>query len=334
MRLHTIFTRTVLVAALLPLVTGCPKEQASAPDIPILRDSFLDLSCDGMAITTETAHWNGSSSRRLDTQDQFLTAEDSNAILRHFEQIGYDYEGVLSDLQPVPRVYLAKMPPDLSRIEEIRVRKRLFLAAMLPAALQVNEEIRETLKRLNAIDTCQKAGNAPAQPIEDWLTRLGKRYRTLPEASALMRKIGEIPPSLALAQAAFESGWGTSNPARSINSLFGQYAVDDGDNADKAQAAPRLASYDNILEAVRAYAHNLNSHRAYAGFRARRLAMTRSGETLNSLKLAEKLGLYSSRRGNYVRDIQHMIRRNKLRVLDKLDLADHGEKVARLADRS
>ena len=44
MRLHTTFTRTVLVAALLPLVTGCPKEQASAPDIPILRDTFLDLS--------------------------------------------------------------------------------------------------------------------------------------------------------------------------------------------------------------------------------------------------------------------------------------------------
>ncbi len=331
MCLHLKFARTVLIATILPLVTGCPKDQGSAPDALILRESVLDLSCDDMATTTEATYWHRATARGPDPRTQYLSAEDSNAILHHFEQIGYDYEGVQSDLQPVPRVYLAKMPADLSRIEEIRMRKRLFLAAMLPAALQVNEEIREALKRLNAIDACYRSGYTQAQPVQDWLARLGKRYRTLPEASALLHKIGEIPPSLALAQAAFESGWGTSSPARSINSLFGQYAEDSEAN-DNNPSAPRLAAYDNILDAVRAYAHNLNIHRAYAGFRARRLAMVQHGAPLDSLKLAEKLGAYSSRRNDYIRDIQHMIRRNKLTVLDKADLVEHSDTVARLTD--
>ena len=334
MRLHTSITRTVLVAAILPLVAGCPQEQVSEPDSPSSREVFLDLSCEGIAGTTEAAHWKGSGHHHSGNNDQFLSAEDSKAVLHHFKQIGYDFDGVLGDLQPVPRVYLAKMPSDLSEIEELGARKRLFFAAMLPASLQVNEEIRETRKRLSAIEACRQAGYAQAPPIQDWLTGLGKRYRTYGEASALLRKIAEIPPSLALAQAAFESGWGTSSPAQSINSLFGQYAVDQGVAAAKEKTAPRLASYDNILEAVRAYMHNLNTHQAYAGFRAQRLAMMEDGEPLDSLKLAEKLTSYSTRRNHYVRDIQRLIRRNNLTALDKVDLAHPNDEVAFLIERS
>lgn len=289
-----------------------------------ILSTLPDLSCQGLAKAT-ASWWNSTSlARRSVAKSQFLVLDESEAVLRHFDEIGYDYDDVRNASLPVPRVYLAKMPADLSDIDEPATRKRLFFAAMLPAILQVNEEIRETRRRLVAIDACEQAGRPASQPVQDWITMVAERYRADPSAAALLHKIGEIPPSLALAQAAVESGWGTSNPAQSFNSLFGQYTVPD-DDADAKKSGWRLASYDNILEAVRAYADNLNSHRAYAAFRARRLAMIEKGEALDGLTLAGKLGAYSTRKVNYVRDVQSVIRRNSLAALDKADFGQTAE---------
>jgi Bax protein len=309
----------VLIALAVPLFVACSDGHDYESEILL---NLPDLSCQGMA-KASSLHWKSTTpGRRSVAQSQLLTLEDSDAVLRHFQEIGYDYEGVANDAQPVPRVYLAKMPSDLSDMDDLATRKRLFLAAMLPAILQVNEEIRETRRRLVAIDACEQAGYPPSEAVQNWVARVADHYRTDSQAAPLLEKIGEIPPSLALAQAAVESGWGTSNPAQSFNSLFGQYtAPDDDDAADAGAKKPvwRLASYDNILEAVRAYADNLNTHRAYSAFRARRLTMIQKGEPLSGLKLAEKLGSYSTRKIHYVQDVQRMIRRNSLAALDQAD---------------
>jgi len=329
----TTLIRAMVFAMCLPAIAACSDGHDYQAEI---LATFPDLSCDGIAKASES-HWQSPApGRRSIAKSQFLTLEDSNAVLRHFEAIGYDYDAVREIQQPVPRVYLAKMPSNLTDIDELNTRKRLFLSTMLPAVLQVNEELREVRRRLVAIDACEHSGLAIAEPVREWVSRVAERYRTDPEAAALLRKIGEIPPSLALAQAAVESGWGTSKPAQSINSLFGQYAFLD-DDSDKSGAKTsgdrkvintRLASYDNILESVRAYADNLNTHRAYAGFRARRLAMIEKGEPLDGLRLAEKLGSYSIRRADYIRDVQRMIRGNGLAALDKADFGHHSVEVA------
>jgi Bax protein len=317
----------MLFALSLPFVAACSDGHDYQAEI---LSTFPDLSCQGLAKASGTRWQSATPGRRSIAKSQFLALEDSDAVLRHFDAIGYDYEAVREDQQPVPRVYLAKMPSDLSDIDELNTRKRLFLAAMLPAVLQVNEELREVRRRLVAIDACEHSGLAIAQPVRDWVAKVAERHRTEPEAAALLQKIGEIPPSLALAQAAVESGWGTSNPAQSINSLFGQYAVmdEDAEKEGTKKTTIRLASYDNILEAVRAYADNLNTHRAYGPFRARRLAMIKKGEPLNGLKLAEKLGPYSTRRADYIEDVQRMIRRNGLAALDRADFGHQTIEVA------
>lgn len=325
MRPYRTIARIALVAMTLPVVAACSDGHDYQAEI---SSALPDLSCRALAKATSARWMSAAPSPRTIAKSQFLSLEESDAVLRHFDEIGYDYDDVRQALQPVPRVYLAKMPSDLSDIDDLATRKKLFLAAMLPAVLQVNEEIRETRRRLVAIDACEQADHPVAQPVRDWIAKVAERYRSEPSAAALLRKIGEIPPSLALAQAAVESGWGTSNPAQTLNSLFGQYAAPDDDTNDAKKPGWRLASYDNILEAVRAYADNLNTHRAYNAFRSTRLAMIEKGEPPNGLILASKLSAYSTRKANYVRDVQRMIRRNSLAALDRADFGHPTMEVA------
>ena len=103
-----------------------------------------------------------------------------------------------------------------------------------------------------------------------------------------------MPPSLALAQAAEETGWGTSRFVQEGNALFGQYTyksvtgmVPERRDADRRH---RVRSHDNLLAAVRAYVHNLNSHWAYEDFRDRRALLRRAGRPIDGYDLAGELG--------------------------------------------
>jgi Bax protein len=280
-----------------------------------------DYSCEGIADPFRTMQWTAQLSPRRAQPIEHLDLDESELLLRHFQGIGYDLKDVRTDLQPVPRVYLAKMPTDLTDIDESRTRKQVFLSALLPAILQVNEEIREVRRRLTAVAACQHAGLALPWPVEDWLAQLAKHYRTEPDPDILLIKVAEIPPSMALAQAAVESGWGTSAPAQNGNSLFGQYMVEEVTKGRTKKTNYRLASFETVQDAVRAYADNLNSHPAYAQFRAQRTQMLKMGLSLDGIKLAGTLLAYSKRGQSYVRDVQTMIRRNRLDALDRVDLA-------------
>ena len=135
-----------------------------------------------------------------------------------------------------------------------------------------------------------------------------------------------MPPSLALAQAVEETGWGTSRFVREGNALFGQYTyksvtgmVPERRDADRRH---RVRSHDNLLAAVRAYVHNLNSHWAYEDFRDRRAQLRRAGRPIDGYDLAGELVQYSERRAAYVQAIRQIIRQNRLDDFDGAWLND------------
>ena len=124
-----------------------------------------DLSCEALADAALSARWaKHAPYRQTVAKSQVLKLNQSEDVLRHFDEIGYDFEDVRSTAQPVPRVYLAKMPTDLDELDEIKTRKQLFLAALLPAILQVNEEIREARRRLVAISSCRQSPSSGPLP--------------------------------------------------------------------------------------------------------------------------------------------------------------------------
>ncbi|MEQ9361069.1 MAG: glucosaminidase domain-containing protein, partial [Rhodospirillales bacterium] len=210
---------------------------------------------------------------------------------------------------------------DLGNVPETAMRKRLFFQAVLPLILRANQDILSDRKRLWQLHADQRLGRRIAPADRLWLTAMAERYKVPADNLALLiRRVDVIPPSMALAQAAEESGWGTSRFARQGNAIFGQWTTADGPglvplerDGDKDH---KVRAFNKLIDSVRAYMLNLNTHRAYRELRRARAALRRSGEPLNGHTLARFLFRYSERGDDYVSAIRAMIDANGLDRLD------------------
>lgn len=244
-------------------------------------------------------------------------------LYQDFLRIGYRIDEVRQGAHPVPRVFVASMPGDVRTLRSVDRRKDVFIKSMLPLILSVNEEIladRERLKRLFALE---RQGIALDPADRDWLEAKYSRYGVESgDRDRLLLRVDAIPPSIALAQAAEESGWGTSRFALEGRALFGQrtFAEGAGMVPEKAPDGGFLVkSFVELRDGVRSYAHNLNTHAAYRGFRERRQAMHREG-IVDPLRLIETLTRYSERGTDYIDSLRVIIRVNDLRAFDKARL--------------
>lgn len=250
-------------------------------------------------------------------------APESHALAARFESDGYDWDSVLAGDAPVPEVSVRTLPKDLARVQDLELKKSLFFRSLLPMALQVNREIGVERKRVLRLKKALAAGRSLDIVDEAWLVATAEAYGGDPtDLDDLLRRVDGVPPSLVLAQAAEESGWGTSRFVREGNALFGQYTWSDGhdgivpgDNAE-GDTIRRVRVFANVKAAVASYAHNLNSHPAYENFRRKR-ASGGSG-----YELIAALDRYSERRSEYVATIRTIMRVNRLAAVDQAELAN------------
>jgi Bax protein len=243
-----------------------------------------------------------------------------------FEQTRFDLAAVRSGAAPVPRLYVATLPQDLATIVAIDERKDVFVRLALPLVLRVNETIAGERQRLLAMKQRRAAGGLLSYAEQQWLGDLARRYLVRDgNLDELLLRVDEIPPSLALAQAAAESGWGTSRIARAGNALFGQKVWGEEGIAPLELPAGekfKYAAFDGLMEGIGAYARNLNTHAAYAAFREARAAMRTRQDALDGLTLSSVLGRYSTRGADYVSDLQMLIYENWLWAYDRARLED------------
>ncbi len=249
------------------------------------------------------------------------------AVIASFASFGYELDQVRAAARPVPRLYLEALPHDLANVSSVETKKRLFVQTVLPIILRVNEEITTTRRRVKRLGERLLWDGALTAADREWLIAIAELYGAAPfDVPGLLRRIDIVPPSLALAQAAEETGWGTSRFVREGNALFGQYTyksvtgmVPERRDADRRH---RVRSHDNLLAAVRSYVHNLNSHWAYEDFRDRRALLRRADRLIDGYDLAGELGQYSERRAAYVQAIRQIMRQNRLRDFDGAWLND------------
>ncbi len=242
-----------------------------------------------------------------------------------FQERSYSLDMVRQDGAQVPRLLVATVPGDLRDMTDVKERKSVFLQMMLPLVLRANERIGADRVRLQRIKADLDAGRTLAAADDAWLTLISEDYRTdRGDIDTLIARVDVVPPSLALAQAAVESGWGTSRFAREGNALFGQWTKEQGNGmvpAKRDNGKQHLVrSFGTPLEAVQSYMKNLNTHPAYRGFREERLKMRRDGRPLSGMTLAAKLKAYSERGDKYVDLVRHIIQFNKLRNLNAAQL--------------
>ncbi|MBT7527058.1 MAG: hypothetical protein HN658_07145 [Rhodospirillales bacterium] len=257
-------------------------------------------------------------------------------LYKKFSAIGYRLEDIRTGAG-VPRVFVKAMPNDIRHLRSIDTRKAVFIKMMLPLILRINEELTASRARIEKLTAMLSRGETIASKSASWLDAQYVRYGVKPgQAKSLLLKVDVIPPSLALAQAAEESGWGTSRFAQEGRALFGQrtYKTAAGikPNAGAQEHTFNVKSFDRLLDGVRSYALNLNSHRAYVHFRQVRSDLRAAFKDMGSFRLVETLGRYSERGDDYIETIKAIVRVNNLRTLDKAKLSQSLDGARKMED--
>jgi uncharacterized FlgJ-related protein len=260
-------------------------------------------------------------------------------VLKLFDELGYTPEAWQAGVRVVPRVYIAEIPQRWREktVNEVAVltKKQLFFRAMGPLILRANELILADRERVQAVAKTVAAGGPVAPADRDWVLPLAVRYGVAESAdaaldaallNALLERVDVVPPALALAQAAEESGWGTSRFAAEGNALFGQWSWGkQGIKPEQHRAALGdygIAAFESPLQSVLAYMNNLNTHDAYAGLRAKRAELRKAGQVPTGRELSETLDKYSERGEAYVDSLQSLMTTNRLDPTDQAYLGD------------
>jgi Bax protein len=265
--------------------------------------------------------------KRLLPPVQVMTVASSEKLSDVFSRIGYHLDHVREHGR-VPRVFLANIPTDLPNIRLAEQRKVMFIQTALPLILHVNEVILHDRDRIKHLRDAARAGAPLDQTDVAWLEAKADEYGLdAMDFDRLLRRVDIIPPSLALAQSAEESGWGTSRFAQEGNALFGQRVWQPHKDGIVPEERPegerfRVRAFKHLIDGVKSYAKNLNVHWAYDAFRKERAAMRRKGEKLDGAHLAESLQSYSERGGDYVRTLRTIMRVNSFKLFDGVKLGD------------
>ena len=236
-----------------------------------------------------------------------------------FYDLGYDLKGVRAG-QKVKPIYLTKLPKDLKTLGDTKKKRELFIKIILPLILSENNKIIEDRKRLFKV--LAKNFNTAGERV--WLRRRFKEYKIEDgDLSRLKMRMDIIPVSVALAQAANESGWGTSRFALEGNALFGQWTWSKKGISPKNQdpdKTHKILQFQVLKASVRAYKNNLNTHNAYKEFREARAQLRQEGAEIMGLELTKYLSNYASIGVKYVEILENIIVRNSLTDFDKANL--------------
>jgi len=255
-----------------------------------------------------------------------FTLEHDNAVslsaettLNLFDDLGYDLKGVRAG-QKVKPIYLTKLPKDLKTLGDTRQKRELFIKILLPLILDENNKITEDRKKLFKI--LGKNFNTVGERV--WLKRRFKEYKIEDrDLAKLKMRMDIIPVSIAIAQAANESGWGTSRFALEGNALFGQWTWSkkgiSPKNKDPNQSH-KILQFQILKASVRAYKNNLNTHNAYKEFRETRAKLRQEGKRIIGLDLTKYLKNYASIGVKYVAILEDIIEKNSLTDFDKANL--------------
>jgi len=244
---------------------------------------------------------------------------NAQTTLNLFDDLNYHLKGVRAG-QKVKPIYLTKLPKDLKTLGNTKEKRELFIRIVLPLILDENEKITEDRKKLFKI--LSKNFNTAGERI--WLKRRFKEYKIEDQDLAKLKmRMDIIPVSIALAQAANESGWGTSRFALEGNALFGQWTYSKKGISPLSKdpnKTHKILQFQILKASVRAYKNNLNTHNAYKEFREARAKLRQSEELLNGLDLTKYLTRYAKIGEKYVEILEDIITRNSLTDFDKANL--------------
>lgn len=246
---------------------------------------------------------------------------ESLALAARFDAEGYDLDDVIEGSRDVPSLSLKSLPKDLVHLQDVDLKKSLFFRSLLPLAIQVNAAIAAERDRIIDLKARAEMGEPLSVRERAWLDNVARSYKTTSDnLEELALRVDTVPVSLILAQAAEESGWGTSRFVREGNALFGQWtwsAADHGivpENRDDGETH-KVRAFSNVKAAIASYVRNLNTHPAYEKFRLQRALGA------SAVELTAALDKYSERGAKYGGTLRTIMQANRLTALDQARLS-------------
>ena len=227
----------------------------------------------------------------------------------------------------VPKIIFSKLPPNIETLPVFE-KKAVFFQTLLPSILYANAEIRLERQKIQYLKAlCQSknlstvtqalSSDVLSATQREFLSNVLQKY-SVKSFAGLDLRVQEIPVPLALAQAAIESGWGSSRATKLANNLFGtQNRSGHGLKPLRASenSKRRLYIYASLMASVRHYMKNLNTHAAYNKFRELRAQQKPLAQQIQALSQYSELGI------EYSKLILSVIRQNNLQSEDSAILA-------------
>ena len=277
------------------------KKETKQPELKVKRNNVAEVILPDLNLKTET-------------------------VIQLFKDVDYDLRKVRNEKLVKP-IYFTQFPRDLDNLKSVQLKKETFIKIVLPLIVAENEKILDDREKLKLLVEKKFTSDLEKQ----WLRQKLLEYKVKKgNLDKLMHRMDMIPVSIALAQAAKESGWGTSRFALEGNAIFGQWTWDgqgiaplkrDGDKNHKILKFPILRA------SVKAYKNNLNTHKSYSKFREKRKSLRNKNKKITGLALTDTLKNYAQTGSEYTKILNQIITQNRLSDFELVRLVNSVKQV-------
>ena len=277
------------------------KKETKKPELKVKRNNVAEVILPDLNLKTET-------------------------VIQLFKDVDYDLRKVRNEKLVKP-IYFTQFPRDLDNLQSVQLKKETFIKIVLPLIVAENEKILDDREKLKVLIEKKFTSDAEKQWLRQKLLEYKVKKGNLDE---LLIRMDMIPVSIALAQAAKESGWGTSRFALEGNAIFGQWTWDgqgiaplkrDGDKNHKILKFPILRA------SVKAYKNNLNTHKSYSKFREKRKSLRSKNKNITGLALTDTLKNYAQTGSEYTKILNQIITQNRLSDFEPVRLVNSVKQV-------
>ncbi len=244
----------------------------------------------------------------------------TETVLSLFDDVEYDLKKVRREKLVKP-IYFTQFPKDLDEITSTKLKKETFIKIVLPLVVAENEKILDDRNKLMRIISKKNS----TEKEKSWIRQKIREYKvTNGKMDELEKRMDIIPVSIAIAQAAKESGWGTSRFALEGNAIFGQWTwTGKGiEPLDKTKGNHKVLRFPILRASVKAYKKNLNSHKSYKEFREIRSKLRKKRKPITGIKLIHSLDNYAETGTEYTKILEQIIEQNSLEDFEKVKLTN------------
>ncbi|MDA9180759.1 glucosaminidase domain-containing protein [Pelagibacteraceae bacterium] len=245
----------------------------------------------------------------------------TETVLNLFKDVDYDL-GQVRNKKLVKPIYFTQFPKDLDELSNVRLKKETFIKIVLPLIVAENEKILADKGKLKLVAEKKFTTDQEKQWIRQKLLEYKVKKGDIKE---LIRRIDIIPTSIALAQAAEESGWGTSRFALEGNAIFGQWTWSGQGIAPLDRASNKkhkILKFPILRASVKAYQNNLNTHKSYINFREKRSILREKNKKISGLELTDTLNNYAQNGSEYTKILVQIIKQNRLTDFETVRLVN------------